>query len=271
MSDKGWANRGFEDPDNYNSYGGGGGGDQNRKTFGFFIPDPAKAGHTVTKRILFLDTIPFAFWEHNFYKITGRSQEKCICLAKNNMDERGCPLCDNEFWPSYVGYLTVIDMGEVVSYDNGKAKLEGYVGKKDRLWWFDKKLICMKRGGEDKPGMLKKLERYRDRYGGDLTGTVWDVSRSGKLVESCGDDWNYVERVRPEEFTEYLVRAGAQKDNLDLTPVDYYAEFIPRGYEDLARVVGAPSGRGGGGGGGGTRTEGAGYGDGAPGDDDIPF
>lgn len=265
---KDWAKRSFEDPDNLYGGGGGGDGDGNRprKTFSFFIPDPAKAGKTVTKRIMFLDTVPFAFWEHNFFKITGKSQDKCICLGKNGLDERGCPLCEKEFWPSYSGYFTIIDMGEVTGYSGGKAKLEGYVGKKDRLWQFDKKILCAKRGGDDKPGILKKLERNREKHGGDLTGTVWDVSRSGKLVESCGDDWDYVERVRPEDFEAYLVKAGADASKLDLVPVDYYEEFIPRSFEDLCRVVGISAGKGQGGGD--ARAEGAGY-DGP--EDDPPF
>lgn len=275
MGDKSWANRGFEDPDNYNSYGGGGGGDDDRKTFSFFLPDPTKQPDKkpVAKMILFLDTIPFAFWEHNFYKITGKSRDKCICLARNGLDERGCPLCDNEYWPSYVGYLTVIDMGTVVGYKGGRAILEGYRGKKDRIWQFDKRLLCAKRGGDDKPGILKKLERKREQHGGDLTGTVWTVSRTGKLVESCGDEWEYVERVKPEEFSAYLERWGADQSKLDLTPVDYYAEFVPRSYEDLARVVGGGGNSGGSGGTGNSgvaRSDGAGYGD-APDEDDIPF
>jgi len=269
---KDWANRGFDDPDNlYGNSGGGGGGnsfDPNKKTFSFFVPDPTKqpGGQPITKRILFLDTIPFAFWEHSFYKITGKSRDKCICLGRNGLDERGCPLCDQEFWPAYAGYLTVIDMGTVIGTGQN-MKLEGYQGKKDRVWQFDKKVICMKRGGDDKPGMLKKIERYRDKYGGDLTGTVWDVTRTGRLVEACGDEWDYVERVKPEEFAEYLVRAGAQRDQLDLQPCDYYEEYVPKPYEELARFVGG--GGGASNGGGQTKTEGAGYG-GNP-DDDIPF
>lgn len=271
---KDWANRGFDDPPDYGNYGGG--GDGGTKTFGFFIPAPdPEHPQGYTKRILFLDTVPFAFWEHNFYKITGKSQDKAICIGRSGIDKRGCPLCEQEFWPRYVGYFTVIDLGTVVR-QGGKVRLEGYRGKKDRVWQFDKKLLCAGRGGDDKPGVLKKLERYRERHGGDLTGTVWDVTRTGKKVEACGDEWDFVERVKPEEFAEYLVRWGADRSKLELTPVDYYEEFVPRSYEDLARVIGRsgdPRRDGPGRGDGEKRVDGAGYDDGGqpPGDDDIPF
>ena len=84
-------------------------------------------------------------------------------------------------------------------------------------------------------------------------GTVWDVHRSGKLVESVGDELEFVERVDPENWKDYLIDLGASSERLDLDPVDYASAFVPKSFDDLARLVGGKKT------GSGARSEGADY------------
>lgn len=270
---KQWANRGFEDPPDYGDYRGSG-GDGGPRTFKFYIPPPPQGGKPVYKRILFLDSDPFAFWEHGLYKLTGKSRDMCICLGRTGLDDRGCPLCDAEYWPRYMYYLSVIELGTIVGWKDtpqGRVPiLEGYTPRgKDVTYQFDRKYIGMGRGSDDKPGVGRKMMWQREQRGGDLTGTVWDVGRSGKLIETCGDDWNYVTRVAQKDWASYLASFGANSDDLQLSPVDYYEIFKPDPYEKLERLVHGGGWDSGGGQGGATtgqqRTEGAGYGGGQQG------
>ena len=206
-----------------------------------------------TKRIMFLDSEPFCFFEHNLYAITGEGKDKAVCLKKNGIDDRGCPLCDKEHWPSYIGYFSVIDMGDV-SYDDEGAVLKGWTSSKGVTYQFGRSLYGAKRGGRDKPGVLPKLNRLASKRGGTLAGTVWDVHRSGGKVESVGDEFEFIERVEPERWKDYLLDLGAAEDLLEIQPIDYGSVIVPKPYEDLQRLVGGgrPSGEG-------SRSEGADY------------
>lgn len=270
-----FAKRGYDDlPEE----GSGGGRNGDIAEFArFYVPEGG------CKRVLFLDTNQFAFYEHGLWALTGKSKDKCLCLGKNKLDERGCPLCDNKMYPAFTGYLTVVELGNVSWERDGQGKtvlkLSGYQGK-TRLYQFEKKLFGAKKGKEDKPGMMMELKRLAERRGGDLTGTVWDTSRPGRLDEVCGTKMDFIERVPQADWKKYLVGHGADPAQLDreypdgthgLEPYNYDKMFIPPTYEALARKVGAPVPKGASAG----TVSGAGYTDEAageaPGTDDIPF
>jgi len=211
-----------------------GSGQSNEEKYGprkFWMPSGA------TKRVMFVDGSPFALYEHGLYALN-KSKDNVTCLKKNGMDDgKGCPLCENEMWPSFVGYFTVIDCGDVARRADGSVKLSGFTGKTGKVYQFQKSLLGAKRGGKDKPGVLQKLRRLASKHGDSLAGTVWDVYRSGAKVESVGDEWEFVEKVKPSDYGSYLAGLGAQGD-VDLKAFDYAKAFAPKPYDDLRRLVG---------------------------------
>ena len=223
-------NSGWDELDKYDSTGGG-----NRKEFGpsrFWLPAE------VTKRIMFLDEDPYCFYEHSLWAITKRSSDRAVCLKKNKLGDE-CPLCDAEMWPSFTGFFSVIDMGDVKpGKKKGSVVLEGWTNDKGVTYQFGRKLLGAKRGGKDKPGVLQKLRRLSAKKGG-LKGTVWDVYRSGQKVESVGDEYEYVETVPEEDWVSYLTELGANPEMLNVTPVDYSEAFPVKTVEELRAIVGA--------------------------------
>ena len=189
-----------------------------------------------TKRIMFLGDDPFVFHEHSLWNLT-KTSAKEICLKRNGIGDE-CPLCDAEMWPSVVGAFTIIDMGDVVpGKKKGETKLEGWTNDKGQTFQFGRKLYTPKRGGKDKPGILRKIQRLSEKKGG-LIGTVWDVYRSGQKVESVGDEFEFVERVDKDKWTEYLVNLGANPEYLSLEVIDYNKAFQPSSVEELRGLVG---------------------------------
>jgi hypothetical protein len=241
-----WGNTGWDTMDQYDSSGSGG----DKKDYGprrFWMPAQ------VTKRIMFLDEDPFTFYEHSLWALT-KNQDRAICLKKNGIDDRGCPLCDKDMWPSFIGYFTVIDMGDVKYNSDKSVRLEGWTSDKGVTYQFGRKLYGAKRGGKDKPGVLQKIRRLAQKKGG-LKGTVWDVYRSGSKVESVGDEFEFVERVAEEDWKEYLIGQGANPEYLEVSGIDYAEVFTPSGYDELSRLAGGTGG----------------YSDSQGLDDDIPF
>lgn len=258
-------------------YDSGGSGSDVSKLFFWLRPEE-------TRRLLFLDGSPFCFHMHELYTLTRNAGDFCICLEKNRIAEE-CPICTGRkalrgdagkrLFPTYVGVFTVIDMGKVVL--NGKdVELEGFTTRDGNVIQFNRRLYVAKRGSQQKPGTLKQLQRLAQRRGGELTGTVWDVYRSGKKVARVGDDFQFVEAVHPDDWQKYLLDLGADEKYLKLDPFDYTEKFVPDSFEALSRVVGAggrnadQGGLPGTGGGSGPRSEGAGYGE-PPGSDGGDF
>jgi hypothetical protein len=231
-----WAKSGWDDADDYTSDDTGHGLSFTR----FFSVDPGR-----TKRILFLDDIGFAFYEHDTYNLTRRG-DRVVCLRKNSLDERGCPYCEADLWAYFIGYASVIDMG-YVEIDGEDVTLEGTVSKKDDnvIYQFDRKLYGAKRGSQEKPGMLPKLKRLAQKHGGSLVGTVWDCYRSGKKASKIGDEMEFVEKVAPADFEAYLLEIGAKKDKLkdNLVPFKYMDEFKPLTFEEMQRTVSGNGGK----------------------------
>lgn len=237
---KSWARQGWDcvdESDNRGGGSGGGGGGSSKVMVVWMPPD-------VTKRFLFLDSDPFCFYEHSLWAYTRSGKDKAICLERNKLDDRGCPPCDDEKWPSFIGYFTVIDMGDVVQGSGDDVELRGWEADNGTVYQFGRKLLGAKKGGKDKPGILKKLQRLAGKHGGRLGGTVWDVYRSGSKSEGCGDEWEFVTKLaNRSEVMEYLERFGADKEQLELKPFDYNAVFEPKTYEELQRIVGGRGGQ----------------------------
>jgi len=287
--------QGWDFPDDDEGGGGDGGGQYTEEErlfrFRFKMEDASKnplgTGRPVTHRVLFLNGTPFSFHEHGLYSWRGCGHWTAICLAKNGIDDRGCPLCDKaggNDWPAYVGMFGIIDMGQV-EYDdqNGVKKLHHrtWTNKDDEVTEvaFPRIILAAKKGSKKTPGVLKKLLWQAEKRGNSLEGTVWDTGRSGAKEAGVGETWDFVERIAPEDYVKYLQKHGADPDKLNVSPIENWREICkPLSYEQVAQIVGkggnSSEGQGGGG-----RSEGAGYGGGQdsgpqpyPEDDsDIPF
>jgi len=228
----GWAQAGWDSTEDYSK-------DKNPSDLGmrkFYMKDGE------TRRVLFLDGMPFPAYFHDTWKINGE-HDLYLCLEKNalpnNAGGRGCPLCEIKNWPLFFGWFTVIDLG-MVAYENGKALLSAYKGVKDpaKSYQFMRKLYGAKRGSEDKPGVLTRLRKRAIANGGDLAGTVWDVSREGSLSETVGSDHQFVERIALQDVKRYLLDLGANPDHLkEMGPYDYYKEFPIPTFDQLQRLA----------------------------------
>jgi hypothetical protein len=195
-----------------------------------------------TRRLLFCDGMPFRAYFHDTWKINGQ-HDLYLCLEKNSLPSehsaKGCALCDAKDWTYFMGWFTVIDMGLVV-YENGKSLLEAHKGVKDpsKSYQFMRKLYGAKRGSQEKPGVLQRLHKRAAASGGDLTGTVWDVSREGELAEAVGSDHQFVERIAPADIKRYLLDLGANPETLKtVAPYNYLEEFPIPSYDQLARLA----------------------------------
>jgi len=268
MSDGSWATSGYggiEDADK--AYTGGGGGDGS-KVLDFFVPPG------MTKRLCFVDDMPFSYWEHSLYAITKQAKDNDVCLKLNKIHPR-CTLCEvkipnvkdpskpHRCWNSYVGKYTVIDFGEVVrDPDTGEMlDLKGWENNQGRLYQFGRKLLTARKGSEEKPGMLKKIRQWRNIHGQNLVGTVWDCTRHGKKEETIGTDWQYVTRLPMEDLDTFLQAlyqhvletVGEEKCPIsgpddevlkytDVEPFDYSEIVVPKSIEKLDELYGQYTG-----------------------------
>ena len=260
-------------------------------------PNLVNPGNPATKRVLFLTGDPYTIYEHgsykvpNFYDVMG--EWTAACLKRNNLSEE-CPLCKDKMWPYFIGFFSVIDMGQIERID-GKIKLhhESWQDKDGNVHYrrFQNCLLGAKKGSQDKPGVLRTLlyevkilvdEGKLDEI--SLAGTVWDTTRMGSKSAGVGDSWRFVKRLERDEMEDYLVKFGAEKDEIDLSiPVLDIEEpgtalyVDPNShYNKLKRLVGGDMGGGwsnqSGGDRGQSQVSGAGFGPDGTGDDsDIPF
>jgi hypothetical protein len=250
---KGWGSQ--DDYDDYRRDGenrDNGGGSQLTENermyrFRFSVPTPEGTekqpnltpGRPAKKRVLFLDGEPFKLREHGLWTPDGRFRDAyrtigantAVCLEANKLYKE-CPVCapnGGDLYAYSIGFFTVIDMGQVL-YEDGHLSLLPEVrtsrrGKEYEIK-FPRVLLGAKQGSQDKPGVLKtlqfKMRELQDRHGWkDLTGTVWDTTRTGKKAASVGDSWEFIERVLPEDWEEFLVRHGADPEHLNLTVPEY--------------------------------------------------
>ncbi|MBN2256322.1 MAG: hypothetical protein JW704_00590 [Anaerolineaceae bacterium] len=298
----GLGNYGWDGADEYDNGGGGGKYTANERLykFRFTVPFPAGTakmpnlvpGRPATKRVLFLSGRPFCIYEHGLWNFSKSLDViggyTAICTEKNELVKgKPCPLCaksGGDNYPYYIGFFPIIDMGQV-QYGAGAGKIKLFhrqleYQNKTIDMKFERVLLGAKRGSKDKPGVLKtlyvKMEQLRDKHGWeDLTGTVWDTTRGGEKDATVGNMWEFVERILPEDFEDYLVQHGADRDALQLEVPVFSDERTLDGvfdvdtkkyYESLCRLVGMGAPGGARDNSQGSRVAGAGFDD-----DDIPF
>ena len=154
-----------------------------------------------------MSDVPFAFWEHQF-KLNGNWRNWAVCKKRSRISD-SCYLCDRypDRYPYFVGLYTVINMTE-------------WESKKGRKYNFSREIFAARLGSKKRPGILKKLKRLHERHG-RLRGLVFDVYRSGEKTESCGDEFELVEKVPVKEIDEYcrkVVGDWIDSVNEDLDP-----------------------------------------------------
>jgi hypothetical protein len=190
--------------------------DDGKKNERFFIPwpDPKKnlTAAECTKRLLFLDDEPASFWEHQFsYKGDFRHLE--VCLARNKALKKqyggDCPPCEKieGKYPYFIGLHTVIVM---TPFFAKKTNVE---------YCFTRKIFAAKLGGKDKPGVLVKLRKLREKHG-RLRGLIFDVERPGKMTEVCGSEFDLVTKIEPDKIKTYCMEqmnAYAERRNSKLS------------------------------------------------------
>jgi hypothetical protein len=167
-----------------------------------------------TNRLLFLEDDPFLFWEHNL-KLDGHWKNWFVCPKRNKI-EGSCAICDKyeDRYPYFIGMHSVINMTP-------------WTSKKGNVYNFQREIFAARLGGKDKPGVLKKLERLKQKHG-RLRGLVVDVYRSGAKTESCGDEFEVMEKVSPadiaglckDRLTQHLVEINKGVDPEKVTAMD---------------------------------------------------
>jgi hypothetical protein len=231
----------------------------------------------VTRRFLFLEDIPTTLWEHN-YKWNKNWFNWEPCVTRNKLGSE-CPPCDayEDRYPYFVGLSTVISL------------TPWYTKKKKQEVVFQRQIFAAKLGSEDKPGVLKKLRKMHDKNG-RLRGYIYDVERPGGKTESCGSEFELVEKIEPGEIKTYAMdqlNAYAKRLNEDAPrdkqttaeklwdadpwePFDFDDVITRHSIEELKKMFTKSGGAESGGGDGGS--DGYEHDDSdAPADDDLPY
>jgi hypothetical protein len=258
--------KGWGDPDEYDSYDSdydssdsGNKITENERLyrFRFSIPTPkgtdkkpnlVNPGSSATKRVLFLDGSPFNIYEHSLWRFKNAynifKAFTAICLEKNGISKIPCPVCSKKGgkdFAYFIGFLPVIDMGQVERIGN-RVRLHHEYWENDNGDRFERSfqrvLLGAKRGSVDNPGVMKTLQRrlaeIRQQHGiEDLTGTIWDTTRTGKKEPIVGNEWSFVDKILPEHFEEYLVRWGADPEYLKLDIPVYTDPDSKKGVFDI--------------------------------------
>ena len=187
-----------------------------------------------SKRILFLDDQPFGFFEHAV-KLDGHWRNFFVCLSRNGIAD-SCAIdqvrAQNLY---YIGFLTVVDFS-------------AWTNDRGETFQYDCKLYGAKLGSKDKPGILKKLRRLKERHGG-LTGKVFDVYRGGGKTEAVGDEFSLVESIDPRQIFEYArslgVDPGPRTEQTPMAknwvPFNYAEIFKPKTNAEIQKMIGSSS------------------------------
>jgi len=187
------------------------------------------------KRVMFLDGVPFRFWEHNWKDDEGRWSEFEPCHVRNSLGKE-CVLDGIKAVSMYhVGMFSIIDFSQ-------------FQGTK-HIFQFDRRLYPAKMGGTKKPGTLQKLKRLKDKYG-QLAGCVFDIYRTGAMSPKVGDEFTLVERVDPKDFPKYIEKMRQEfngrpsEEHLKFhpwEPIDYRKVIKPRSLHELKGLLGIVS------------------------------
>ena len=184
-----------------------------------------------SKRIMFLDDEPFGFWEHAV-KLNGHWRNYFVCLTRNGIE--GSCVLDNVRAQNlyYIGFLTAVDFS-------------AWTNDRGETYQYDTKLYGAKLGSKDKPGILKKLRRLKERHGG-LCGRIFDVYRTGSKSEAIGDEFNLVESIDPREIHSYARSLGVDPgprteqtpQGKNWVPFNYAELFKPKSNAEIQKVLG---------------------------------
>ena len=161
----------------------------------------------VTNRYLFLEDEPFCFFEHQF-QANGTWKNWEPCKTRNNM-ENTCAVCDRypDRTSSFIGYHSVIN-------------LTPWTSKKGTTYCYGREMYGAKLGGKDNPGVLKELQRLRDKHGGHTRGLVIDCFRSGKKTSTVGDKLEVVDKIDSDAIVAWVKNQIAE-----------HLEYINKGRE----------------------------------------
>jgi hypothetical protein len=194
----------------------------------FWMPVMQK-GEKPTNQILFVDGAPFSYREHQFYA-NGSWRHWATCLIGTGQK---CPYDDAGNKNYFVGAYTVIDCNEWKSRDGTthKNELALYATKGDAL---------------------KTLKILADRRGGDLSGCLFYVSRTGDKSPATGNLLDFVEKFPTKKIKvpfggqmvervvldsadpKVMKRFGFKKPVL---PINYIEKLAPKTREAAERYL----------------------------------
>lgn len=145
------------------------------------------------EKIIFIDDSPQNFREHEF-AIGGdwKNRAHKTCLTKTgDQDAKNCPYCAADNRGYFASALTVIHLCSYKSRDGKEVKnpLRLFVAKTQAV---------------------KILGKHAEKLGNDLSGCVFEVSRTGDKSPSVGDLFTFVERVKLNDL-KVLKRLGFEK------------------------------------------------------------
>ena len=153
------------------------------------------------KKIIFLDSQPFSFWEHQA-TINGDFRNYFTCLRNMN---KSCPLCDAKVKKYFVGLFTIIEVGQ-------------WTDKEGKVHKNPIRLMPIKQTA------LKILKRHEEK--GKIKNGLFTVYRSGPKSGTSGDVFDFEEFVNPLEY------------NPEAKVFDYLKECEPMSYEKLVTIAG---------------------------------
>lgn len=171
-----------------------------RDLFSFYL----KAGEK--KRLMFLDdaaigvmeaTVKVGYKQFETYVI---GSESSVLMQKHKNVNRG-----------YKEYYTVLDLTPYKAKD-GKEKSYSVKALK-----VTKSIAAI-------------LEDRRIKAGGSLVGCMFEVGRSDDKQASCGNDWQLLKKIPPEQFPK------------DVKPIDFKKELKPKSEQFLEGVLKRASG-----------------------------
>lgn len=146
--------------------------------------------------------------EHSFSKRSTKAPGFATCWQGTGTD---CPLCAAGLTPYDAWPLTIIQIEPTWTDKEGKVHTN------------QKKLIVVKKE------MMQRVLRFIEQREG-LTGTKWNIHRSGKTAYTVGDDWQFQTKVEGG-------RAGLAKDlgveETLVQPLDYLDLLKPKTLEEL--------------------------------------
>lgn len=168
-----------------------------------------------SKRIIFLDDVPFCFHEHSPL-INGQFGHHFSCRQGVDLNDPICPLCVSGVKRSYVGYLTILDA-------------TGWENKKGERVMYSRQLF---------PMTLKSIELFNSKKQRriSLVGAVFDMTRTSKDDVRVGNDWDYDGIVDPFKDEKYWFTSKLQSGKLPPEPFDYEEIMMPLSCDDMKNL-----------------------------------